>query len=66
MLEGDITQVTVSSDNQAHKDEPGNEKETMVGTISCSPQIFALIGAARTTAQLQKPQEDGASSYLEF
>lgn len=68
-LEGDITQVTGSSDNQAPKDEPGDEREAMVETMSCSPQIFACLDRRlpeSLTAQLQKPQEGGASSYLEF
>lgn len=65
VLGGDITQVTDSLDNQAPEDEPGDERETMVETIFCSPQISACLDR-QLPALLQKPQEGGASSYLEF
>jgi hypothetical protein len=50
-LAGGITQVIGSSDNEAPKDEPEDDRETMVETIFCSPQMFACLDR-----RLPKPQ----------
>lgn len=55
VLEGDRTQVTVSSDNQAPQDNPGVERETKVDYLSLwwGGHVCATTGSCQTQSQTE-------------
>lgn len=60
VLERDITQGTVSSDNQVPKDEPGDGRETRVDHLPVAwRHMYAIIESCQSQTeselQLQKP-----------